>query len=537
MTLPNLSRKPVFAPRGVVATSQPLAAAAGLDMLRRGGNAVDAAVAAAITLTVVQPGSNDIGGDLFAIVWDGQRLHGLNASGRSPQALTREYVARSLADGHGPVMSGRLPDRGWLPVTVPGAPAGWRDLHGRFGRLSFAELFEDAIAYAEQGFPVSPTVAHHWQRAVPVHAGLAGVEFGGWAEVFAPDGRAPRAGESWRNPHAARTLRLIAATGADAFYRGEIAEAVADLSARTAGTLSYADMATHSSLWVDPVSASYRDHEVWEMPPNGQGVAALLALSILAGVEVAAMPVAHRVHLQIEATKLALADAQAHVADPELEPAPVTALLSLAYVASRRALLSEVAADAVAGEPARGGTVYLCAADADGSMVSLIQSNYLGFGSFIVVPGFGFGLQNRGSGFTLAEGHPNEIGPRKRPFHTIIPGFLTHGGEPVGPFGVMGGHMQPQGHVQLVMSTVDLGLDPQAALDAPRWYWDAGRRVLVEPEFGAEVVNELRRRGHDARPVGDRTVVGNGQAIWRCLDGRGYIAGSEARADGHAACY
>ncbi len=284
MTLPNLSRKPVYAPRGVVATSQPLAAAAGLDMLRRGGTAVDAAVAAAITLTVVQPGSNDIGGDLFAIVWDGQRLHGLNASGRSPQALTREYVARTIADGHGPVMSGRLPDRGWLPVTVPGAPAGWRDLHDRFGRLSFAELFEDAIAYAEHGFPVSPTVAHHWQRAVPVYAGLAGAEFAGWAEVFAPDGRAPRAGESWRNPHAARTLRLIAATGGDAFYRGEIAEAVADLSARTAGTVSYADMAAHSSLWVDPVSARYRDHEVWELPPNGQGIAALMALSILAGV-------------------------------------------------------------------------------------------------------------------------------------------------------------------------------------------------------------------------------------------------------------
>ncbi len=246
---------------------------------------------------------------------------------------------------------------------------------------------------------------------------------------------------------------------------------------------------------------------------------------------------AHRVHLQIEAMKLGLADAHAHVADPELAPAPVAALLSPAYVASRRVLLTEVAAEAVAGEPTRGGTVYLCAADTDGWMVSLIQSNYLGFGSFVVVPGFGFGLQNRGSGFTLAEGHPNEVGPRKRPFHTIIPGFLTRGGEPVGPFGVMGGHMQPQGHVQLVMSSVDLGLDPQAALDAPRWYWDAGRRVLVEPEFGAEVVDDLRRRGHDARAVGDRSVVGNGQAIWRRPGGRGYVAGSEVRADGHAACY
>ncbi len=535
--LPSLSRKAVYAPRGAVATSQPLAASSGLGMLRRGGNAVDAAVAAAITLTVVQPGSNDIGGDLFAIVWDGRRLHGLNASGRSPASLTPEYVAHATARASVPGVAGRMPDRGWLPVTVPGAPGGWRELHERFGRLSFAELFEDAIVYAERGFPLSPTVAHHWERSVGIHAGLVGAEFEGWRDVFTIDGRAPRAGETWRNPDAARTLRLIADSGADAFYRGEIAEALAALSARTGGTLSSADMSAHSSRWVDPLNAAYRDHEVWELPPNGQGIAALQALSILDGLDLAHSTTASRVHAQIEAMKLGFADAHAHVADPDLSPAPVEELLAPAYVASRRALIGERARVPAAGEPLRAGTVYLCAADADGWMVSLIQSTYMGFGSFIVVPGFGFGLQNRGSGFNLATNHPNRVGPAKRPYHTIIPGFLTRSGHPVGPFGVMGGHMQPQGHVQLVMSTVDLGLDPQSALDAPRWYWDSGLRVLLEPEFGDEVVDDLRRRGHDVRRADDRSVVGSGQAIWRLPDGGGYVAGSESRADGGVAAY
>jgi len=530
--LPSLTRKPVYAPRGVVATSQPLAAAAGLDALRRGGNAVDAAVAAAITLAVVQPGSNDIGGDLFAIVWDGQRLHGLNASGRSPAGLTRAAVVASAGPG------GRMFDRGWLSVTVPGAPAGWRDLHARFGRLRFAELFEDAIGYAERGYPVSPTVAHHWAHGVAVQARLNGLEFAPWPEVFAPAGRAPRAGELWRNPSAARTLRLIAATGAESFYSGEIANAVVDWSARTGGTLTGEDLSSHRSVWVDPLHASYRDHEVWELPPNGQGVAALLALSILDGVDLVGAPAEQRAHAQIEAMKLGFADAQAYVADPDVTSVPRMAdLLSPSYVESRRALIGDSAAEPVCGEPARGGTVYLCTADANGMMVSLIQSTYMGFGSFILAPGYGFGMQNRAAGFTLDEGHPNVAAPRKRPYHTIIPGFLTRAGEPVGPFGVMGGHMQPQGHVQLVAATVDAGLDPQAALDAPRWYWHSGLRVQVEAEFPDEVLRGLVLRGHDARRAADRDVFGNGQAIWRLPRGQGYAAGSESRADGHAAAY
>jgi gamma-glutamyltranspeptidase / glutathione hydrolase len=544
------ARKPVYAPRGVVATSQPLAASAGLAVLRRGGNAVDAALATAIALTVVQPGSNDIGGDLFAIVWDGAALHGLNASGRAPAALTRDLALRhasgmsssSHLGGAQAAADLVMPAFGWLPVTVPGAPAGWRDLHARFGSLPFADLFTDAIAYAEDGYPVSPTVARHWQQAAQVRQSvLTGPEFAEWARVFTLEGRAPRAGERWRNPDAARTLRLIAGTEAEAFYHGVIATAIASHAHDTGGLLTADDLAKHTSTWVDPISANYHGYEVWEMPPNGQGLAALLALNILAGLD-GTDALELRLHRQIEAMKLGFADAHAYVADPDVAPAPVDALLSESYVATRRALIGDRAGDPPPGEPTKGGTVYLCAADSSGMMVSLIQSNYMGFGSFVVVPGTGFGLQNRGAGFVLDEGHPNVVAPGKRPFHTIIPAFLTRDGEPVGPFGVMGGHMQPQGHVQVVVSTVDDEVDPQEALDAPRWYWHSGRTVHVEPSMvaspdGAAAVEGLRRRGHEVTVAGELSGFGYGQAIWRLPDGAGYVAGSEPRADGCAVGY
>jgi gamma-glutamyltranspeptidase/glutathione hydrolase len=534
----SIARKPFYGPRGAVATSQPLATAAGLDALRRGGNAVDAAIAAATTLTVVEPGSNGIGGDLFAIVWDGARLHGLNASGRSPAALTLDAVR--TAGG-----AEAMPARGWASVTVPGAPAGWHDLHARFGRLPFESLFADAMHLAEYGFPVSPTDARSWQRSVDLHGSLRGEEFAEWGKVFAPDGRAPRAGERWRNPEAANTLGLIAATAGEAFYRGEVAEALAALATRTGGLCTADDLACHASLWVDPLSVDYHGHQVWELPPNGQGLAVLLTLAILDGVDLDGgsddAAAERRVHTQLEAMKLGFADAHAYVADPELAPAPLDGLRDKSYVESRRALLGDRAVVPSAGAPVRGGTVYLCTADADGMMVSLIQSNYAGFGSFVAVPGYGFGLQNRGAGFVLDPAHPNVVGPGKRPFHTIIPGFLTRDGEPVGPFGVMGGHMQPQGHVQVVMSMVDGGLDPQAALDAPRWYWESGLTVLVEPEWPAGVVEALRDRGHEVGVAEERGVFGRGQVIRRLPDaaGRsvGYVAGSEPRADGHAAVY
>jgi gamma-glutamyltranspeptidase/glutathione hydrolase len=536
---PTLTRKPLYAPRGVVATSQPLAAAAGLAVLRRGGNAVDAALATAITLTVVQPGSNDIGGDLFAIVWDGTQLHGLNASGRSPAGLTLDRAREAGLAPTGGGLGGAqgtatlaMPLRGWLPVTVPGAPAGWRDLHGRFGVLPFEDLFTDAIGYAAGGYPVSRMVAHSWARAVEQWRTFSGPEYAEWGRVFTIDGRAPRPGEMWRNPDAARTLRLIAESRAEEFYRGSIASELTGFAAATGGLLTADDLAKHASDWVEPIRAGYRGYDVWELPPNGQGVAALMALNILDGFDVRSASAEQRTHWQIEAMKLAFADAHAYVADPAVAPVPLDGMLDPEYARSRRQLIGETAGDPAPGDPAKGGTVYLCAADSDGMMVSLIQSNYMGFGSYVVAPGTGFGLQNRGAGFALAPGHPNAAAPGKRPFHTIIPGFLTRNGQPVGPFGVMGGHMQPQGHVQLVMSTVDDGLDPQAALDAPRWYWHAGRKVLVEPGIDAEA---LRRRGHEAS-VEDAGVYGYGQAIWR-MPGGGYVAGSEPRADGCAVGY
>jgi gamma-glutamyltranspeptidase/glutathione hydrolase len=541
----RLGRKPLFAPRGAVATSQPLAAGAGLAVLRKGGNAVDAAVATAIALTVVQPGSNDIGSDLFALVWDGTKLHGLNASGRAPAALTREFVVErgavrspSAAAGGGQRHGEQfMPARGWLPVTVPGAPKGWLDLHEKFGALPFEELFVDAIAFAENGYPVSPTVARHWDHGVTVtQTGLDGPEFAEWSRVFAPGGRAPRAGERWSNPDAARTLRMIADTGAEAFYRGEIAEKVAAYAARTGGLVTAEDLAAHTSTWVDPIVTGYHGHQVWQLPPNGQGLAALLALGILDGVE-PTDDAGLDIHRQVEAMKLGFADTHAWVADPDFAPAPLDALLDPGYLAERRAMIGTEARTPAAGDPLRGGTVYLCAADADGMMVSLIQSNYMGFGSHVVVPGTGFTLQNRGAGFVLDEGHPNVLAPRKRPFHTIIPGFLTRDGAPVGPFGVMGGHMQPQGHLQVVLATVDGGLDPQAALDRPRWYWHTGLDLAVEPGFGDGRIDDLRRRGHHVTVVEEPATFGYGQAIWMLPDGAGYVAGSEPRADGVAYGY
>ncbi len=497
-------RSPIYAGNGVVATSQPLAAQAGLAILREGGSAVDAAIAAAVTLTVVQPGSNDIGGDLFAQVWDGTTLHGFNGSGRTPQALSLE-TWRSAAER----------TRGWLPVTVPGAPAGWRDLHERFGRVPFERLFADAIRYAEHGFPVSPVVAAGWGRVVP--SGLP--ECREWESVY---GQRPKAGEFFANPHKAQTLRLIAGSHAGEFYHGEIAQAMVAFAGETGGLITAEDLAAHTSEWVEPISAQYRGFTVHELPPNGQGVAALQALALLDGLA------EHGLHEQIEAMKLAFADTHAHVGD-----GPMPGLLDPSYVDSRRKLIGPRALEPAPGDPARGGTVYLAATDSDGMMVSFIQSNYMGFGSFVVVPGYGFGLQNRGADLHLDSAHPNAAGPGKRPFHTIIPGFLSRDGEPIGPFGVMGGHMQPQGHLQLMLATIDGGLDPQSALNQPRWYWDRALRVLAEPELD---ITGLPERGHAIEVTDERAWFGMGQAIWRLPSGA-YIAGSEPRADGQAASH
>lgn len=522
-------RQPVYAASGMVATSQPLAVQAGLAVLQDGGNAVDAALATAVTLTVVEPASCGMGGDAFALVWDGQQLHGLNGSGRSPLTLSSEVLS---AQGHDEV-----PDSGWLSVTVPGAPALWYDLHQRFGRLPFERLFEAAIAYAEHGYPVSPISQYNWRWGeISLRGSLSDAEYQRWAEIFEPEGRVPDVGELWRSPEMAQSLRGIAQTGAASLYHGELAERLAEFAEETGGTLTMEDLTRHNSTWVEPVHCDYRGYQVWEMPPNGQGIAALVALNILEGFDLADLwrDSIEGVHLQIEAMKLAFADAKRYVADPERAAVPTEALLSKDYAAERRRLVGRKALAPEPGKPLRGGTAYLCTADADGMMVSLIESVYHSFGSGIVVPGTGIALQNRGACFTRQPGHPNELAPGKRPYHTIIPGFLTRDGQAVGPFGVIGGHMQPQGHVQLVVNTVDYGLNAQASLDAPRWYWWTDRLIKLEPEVDLSIVKGLQELGHEVESAID--VFGCGQAIWRQPTGV-YVAGSDGRTDGCALGY
>lgn len=518
------ARMPVLARRGMVATSHPLAAQAGLRMLLAGGNAIDAAVATAAALTVVEPTSCGIGGDAFAIVWDGEQLHGLNASGPAPKALDAEtFRRRGLT---------RVPTEDWESVTVPGVVAAWAQLVRRFGRMRLAEVLEPAIEYAEEGHPVPPHTAAAWQAAA--------ARFGHrdeFREAFLPGGRAPRAGEVVRQPDQARTLRQIGDSWGEAMYRGELAEAFARYASRTGGYLTLEDLAGFQPEWVRPLSVTYRDVDVWELPPNGQGVAALLPLGIMGGFSPQApWPDAGHAHLVAEALRLALHEAYQHVADPRVAPVAVARFTDPAVAAE---LASRIRPDRAIPDPipdraAAGGTVYLCAADAEGRMVSFIQSNFYGFGSGRVIPGTGIALQNRGAGFNLIPGHPNELAGGKRPFHTIIPGFLTRRGQPLAAFGVMGGDMQAQGHVQVVSALVDFGLNPQAALDAPRLRVLPGGRLALEQGFDPEVAATLERLGHPVSAGQPPEAFGGGQVIWRDPGTGVYIAGSDPRKDGQA---
>lgn len=519
-------RRPLLVRNGAVATSQPLAAAAGLRILLAGGSAVDAAIATAACLTVVEPCSNGLGSDAFALVWDDGQLHGLNGSGRSPARLDAAQLRdRGLS---------AVPHRGWESVTVPGAVQAWADLHARFGRLDFADLLEPAAQYAEDGFLVSPVIAAAWRRSAgQVQPALDDAAHADWWPNFTVDGRPPDVGDLWRNPAQASTLRALGASGGRDLYEGRLAEQLVRHAEATGGYLTLDDLARHRSSWVAPISASYRDHQVWEIPPNGQGLATLLALGILDGVDVAPDPAdVEWWHVQVEAMKLAFSDVHAFVADPEMAEVPVSGLLEEGYLAGRRALIGRQAGLSRPGRPAGSNTVLLVAADGDGQLVSLIQSNYDHFGSHIVVPGTGIALQNRGTAFSLQPGHPNELAPGKRPFHTIIPGFLSHAGTPIGPFGVMGAHMQPQGHVQVVSHTLDQHDDPQTALGRSRWFWQQGREVLLEPSVPTDIADGLVARGHQVGYGHQPWVFGRGQAIWRLEDG--YVVGSEPRADGCA---
>lgn len=520
-------RTPVYARGGMVATSQPLAAQAGLSLLRAGGNAADAAIASAAALTVLEPTSNGLGGDAFALVWDGAELHGLNASGAAPAALTRERLEGQP-----------MPHFGWRPVTVPGAVRGWADLHARFGRRPLGEVLAPAIHYARAGYPLSPVVAAHWARADQIYRALDLPELAEWFRVFMPPGFTPRPGAVWASEAHARTLEAIARSGGEDLYSGSLARAISGHAEATGGLLRDHDLAAHQSEWVTPLRTRYRDGEVAELPPNGQGLAALIALGILDGLTLPPQrDSAEGLHLQIEAMKLGFADAQAHVADTRHAEVPLARLLSEGHFAAQRGRISQRALDPATPAPDGGGTVYLCAADGEGQMVSFIQSNYLGFGSGVVVPGSGIALHNRGLGFHADPAHPNALAPGKRPYHTIIPGFLFRGGEPLGPFGVMGGFMQPQGHVQVVVNTLDYGMDPQSALDAPRWQWLAGRTVEVEHELGAGLSRALLDLGHDLRVQLNPSAFGRGQIIWRDPATGVLVGGSEPRADGLVAAY
>jgi gamma-glutamyltranspeptidase/glutathione hydrolase len=526
-------RSPVFA-RNVVATSHPLAAQAGLRMLQQGGNAVDAAIAAAAVMTIVEPCSNGLGSDAFCIVWDGARLQGLNASGCAPAAWTPAYFAARHGAG-----AARPPRRGWDSVTVPGAVAGWVALHARFGRRPFADLLAPAIETAERGYAVPVLVQQKWRDAAALPELTSQP---GFAEAFLPRGRAPAVGERFAFPAAARTLRLIAETGGEAFYRGEVAAAAEAHARAHGGAMTAADFAAYRPQWVETISRGYRGHALHEIPPNGQGIAALIALGILDHFDLGALAVdgVASQHLQIEAMKLAFADVYRYVAEPAAMRLTPAQMLADDYLARRAALIDpRRAQDFGPGHGPRGGTIYLTAADESGMMVSFIQSNYMGFGSGIVVPGYGLSLQNRGHCFTLDRASANVVAPGKRPFHTIIPAFLTRAGEPVMSFGVMGGDMQPQGHLQTLVRMLDYRQQPQAACDAPRWRW-AGGAVNVEPGFEPATVQGLRELGHRIEPFADSYQDhGAGQFIWRLGDPAvdGYAAASDPRRDGQAVGY
>lgn len=534
------TRSPVLATNAMAATSQPLATQVALDIMQAGGNAVDAAIAANAVLGLVEPTGNGIGGDLYAIVWDAKekKLVGLNASGRSPKSLSRAWFLQNDYE--------KIPPYGPLPVSVPGTVDGWQMLHDRFGKLSMQEILAPAINYAEQGFPVSQLIAYYWNLSVPTRG-----EWPGFIEQFTIDGNAPTEGQIWKNPNLANTLRRIAAEGSEVFYKGEIADTIANYMQENGGFLTKEDLSSHTGKWVEPVSTNYRGYDVWELPPNGQGIAALQILNILEQYDIASMgpDSADYVHLFTEAKKLVFEDRAKYYADSEFNKLPVKWLISKEY-AQQRAQLIDLEKSAKEVEPGdalleKGDTIYLTTADKDGNMVSLIQSNYRGMGSGMTPPGLGFILQDRGELFSLEEGHYNVFEGGKRPFHTIIPAFVTKDGKPWMSFGLMGGAMQPQGHAQIIVNMIDFGMDIQAAGDAPRIHHTGsseptGSRMTdggilnLETGFPYSTIRQLMRMGHKVQFANG--PYGGYQAIRRDANGV-YWGASESRKDGQAAGY
>jgi gamma-glutamyltranspeptidase/glutathione hydrolase len=535
LNYPHSSRRNViFGNKGMVATSQPLAAQAGLDILKKGGNAVDAAIATAVCLTVVEPTSNGIGSDAFAIVSMDNNLYGLNASGPSPRGISIEAL---IKEGYK-----EMPQYGWVPVTVPGAPGAWVSLSSRFGRLPLTEVMAPAIEYAAGGYAVTPTTAKYWQIALNEYKKqLKEDEFQYFFKTFAPHGKAPAPGEVWSSIDIAKTLQSIAETNGESFYSGDLMEKIDEFSRKSGGYLRKIDLENFKPKWVDPVKINYRGYEVWEIPPNGQGIVALMALNILKGFDFKKNDPLETYHKQIEAVKIALTDGQRYITDPDYMEIDVKDLLSDNYAEEKRKLIGRQALLPEPGSSSDSDTVYLATADNEGNMVSYIQSNFVHFGSGIVVPQTGISLQNRGYTFSLNKQHVNCLSPGKRSYHTIIPGFLSKNGTPVGPFGIVGGFMQTQAHVQVIMNVIDLHLNPQASLDAPRWQWLRGKHVAIEPAFLQSHAESLGELGHEIQRETDyggitEAFFGRGQIIWRDEENV-FAAGTDPRTDGYIAVW
>jgi len=516
-------RQVVYAKNGMVACSTPQAAQAGLEVLMQGGNAIDAALAAATTETVCEPCSNGIGSDVFAILWSKGKLYGLNASGPSAMGQTLADLKANFTE---------MPKYGWPAVDVPAAPAAWAALAKRFGKLPLSQIVKPAVRYASQGYAVAPTTGRAWQSAYQLYLkNLKGPQHEGWFSTFAPNGKPCGPGDIAYLQDHTRTLTEIGETNAESFYRGALAEKIVAFAQKTGGKMSLEDLGNYQPEWVEPISINYRGYDVCEIPPNGQGITALMALNILKGFSLSDRENPQTYHLMMEALKLAFADAKKYVTDPRHMTVSVEQLLSEEYAASRRELICEKAILPAAGDPRSGGTIYLCAADNEGNMISYIQSNYAGFGSGVVVPATGISLNNRGNNFSLDSTHDNVYAPGKRPYNTIIPGFLMKDGQPVGPFGVMGGFMQPQGHLQVMVNTIDFAMNPQDALDAPRFQWTGEKNIEVEQSIPLYVQQELLSRGHIIIPKVASGGFGRGEIIWRMPNGA-LCGGTEPRTDG-----
>jgi len=526
-------RSVIFGKKGMVCTSQPLAAQAGLDTLKKGGNVVDAIITTATCMTVLEPTSNGLGSDAFALYWDAktQKLYGLNGSGFAPAALTPEAMQ---AKGYT-----AMPDRGWASVTIPGAPSAWAELHKRFGKMAFADCLEPAINYAENGFPLQPVVGQLWEEAVETFAPYKDKpEFQPFFATFMKNGN-PTVGSLVKLPDQAKTLRELAATQCESYYRGAIAQAFAKFAKETGGYITAEDLAKYRAEWVEPIHTDYHGYTICEIPPNGQGLVVLMTLDIMdkLALQKADHDDVATIHKQIEAMKQAFIDGMTYISDAHsMKQMSVEHLLSDTYAEERAKEITDTALMPKPSDPYCGGTVYLCAADEEGNMISYIQSNYKGFGSGIVIPGYGIALNDRACGFSLNSHSDDYLVPGKKPYHTIIPGFLMKEGKAVGPFGVMGAYMQPQGQVQVLMNMIDFGMNPQEALDAPRWQWLGGKKIEIEPDFGPHLAEALRKRGHQVAIQPDFIGFGRGQIILR--DENGVLTGAtEPRADGCVAAW